>query len=109
MLDARLSDFEALERDRERATRLASLYEAAHEFSAELDLDRTLEVIVQRGRALTGADICYLSLTDFERGETYIRTTAGVRTEAVKRIRMRYGDGLGGLGGSAAPLRRLRA
>jgi hypothetical protein len=97
MLAARMSDFEALERDRERAMRLASLYEAAHEFSAELDLDRTLEVIVQRGRALTGADICYLSLNDTQRGETYIRTTAGVRTEALKRIRMRYGDGLGGL------------
>lgn len=97
MLAARLRDFEALERDRERATRLASLYQAAHEFSAELNLDRTLDVIVARGRALTGADICYLSLNDFERGETYIRTTAGVRTAALKRIRMRYGDGLGGL------------
>ena len=97
MLAARLSDFEALEYDRDRATRLASLYEAAHEFSAELNLDRALDVIVQRGRALTGADICYLSLNDFERGETYIRTTAGVRTAALKRIRMRYGDGLGGL------------
>jgi hypothetical protein len=97
MLAARLSDFESLEHDRERAARLASLYEAAHEFSAELNLDRTLEVVVQRGRALTGTDICYLSLNDFERGETYIRTTAGVRTEALKRIRMRYGDGLGGL------------
>src|SRR5947208_1167994 len=46
---------------------------------------------------MTGAAICDLSLNDFERGETYIRTAAGVRTAALKRIRMRYGDGLGGL------------
>lgn len=94
---ARLTDFLALERERERSGRLASLYEAAHEFSAELDLDGTLDTIVQRGRVLTGADICYLSLNDFDRVETYICATAGIRTEAFKRIRLRYGDGLGGL------------
>ncbi len=62
VLAARLTDFEALEHVRERAARLAMLYQAENEFGAELHLDRTLEMIVQRGRALTGADICYLSL-----------------------------------------------
>jgi hypothetical protein len=97
ILASRLTDFEALEHARDRAARLALLYQAAHEFGAELNLDRTLEMIVQRGRALTGADICYLSLNDPERGDTYIRTTAGTRTDIFKRVRLRYGDGLGGL------------
>ena len=97
VLAARLTDFEALEHARERAARLALLYQAAHEFGAELNLDRTLEMIVQRGRTLTGADICYLSLNDFDRGDTYIRTTTGTRTDVFKRVRLRYGDGLGGL------------
>jgi GAF domain-containing protein len=82
---------------RERAARLASLYQATQEFTAELDLGRALEVIVERGRELTGADICYLSLNDLERGDTYIRISTGTRSDAFDSIRLRYGDGLGGL------------
>jgi len=94
---ARLLDFEAIQQARGRAARLSSLYQASQEFTAELDLDRALRVIVDRGRELTGADICYLSLTDFERGDTYIRISSGTRSDAFDRIRLSYGDGLGGL------------
>jgi len=96
-LAARLTDFETLERERGRSARLGSLYEAAQEFSSGLDIESTLDTIVRRGKALTGSDICYLSMNDLGLDETYICATAGVRTEGFKCVRLRYGYGLGGL------------
>lgn len=92
-----LETFDAIEQERARATRVASLYEFAHQLAAELDVDRTLTWIVERAKEVTGADACYLSLNDAERGETYFRATAGIRTEGFRRLRLKYGHGLGGL------------
>lgn len=94
---ARLVDFQAIERAGHHAARLESLYQASQEITSELNLDRTLQLIVDRGRELTGADICYLSLNDYEQGDTYIRVTSGTRSEVFLHIRLAYGDGLGGL------------
>ncbi len=92
----------ALDDERRRSSRLASLYEVAHELTAELDIDRILTRIVEQGRRVTGADACYLSLNDGEHEETYFRATAGINTEAFRNMRLRYGEGLGGLVASEA-------
>ena len=75
---------------------------AIHELTAELDLDPILERIVEKARTLTGADASYLSLNDCEREETYFRAYVGIRTEAFRRVRLKFGHGLGGLVASEA-------
>ncbi|MEV0899166.1 helix-turn-helix domain-containing protein [Actinoplanes sp. NPDC049802] len=53
-----------------------------------------LQGVVRRARLLLGSDMAYISLNDLARGETFIHTTDGVRTEAYRAIRMPLGTGV---------------
>lgn len=84
-----------LRRERDRHAELVSvLYETATDLAAINDVEATLLAIVQRTRAVTGADMAYLSLNDHEAGETYIRKWDGVRTDGYRNIRMPLGTGV---------------
>ena len=69
-----------------------------HELSLDLALKRdrqsALATIVKRARAVLGTDIAYVSLNDFEAGETYIHTVDGVITNEFRSIRMPFGRGV---------------
>ncbi len=73
---------------------LATLYETASDLAAIRDTDAVLLAIVQRTRAVTGADMAYLSLNDHTTGETFIRQSDGVRTPEYASIRMPLGTGV---------------
>ncbi|GAA5162231.1 helix-turn-helix domain-containing protein [Ornithinimicrobium tianjinense] len=82
---------------RRRESELAALFETVADLAALKDLDDVLEAIVRRARALLACDVSYLSLNDDERGETYMRITQGIHTEAFRNVRLGFGEGLGGL------------
>lgn len=83
---------------RERRERhLAALYASASDLSSLHDLEQVLQAIVHRARALLGSDAAYLTLSDDERGGTYMRVTEGIETQAFKQVLIPFGAGLGGL------------
>lgn len=84
-----------MERDATRSRDLVRvLYDIATDLAAIRDVEAVLLAIVQRTRAITGADMAYLSLNDHATGETYIRKSDGVRTAEYRSIRMPLGTGV---------------
>lgn len=88
---------ERLDRYKRRATELAALYDTAGDLSSLRDVERVLQAIVQRARALLRTEVAYLMLVDEERGDTFMRVTDGTLTPGFLRIRLPLGVGLGGL------------
>ncbi|MFC8131188.1 helix-turn-helix domain-containing protein [Streptomyces sp. NPDC057302] len=86
-----------LEEQSRHETELAALYETAGDLSSLRDLEAVLRAIVHRARALLGTDVAYLMLNNDRRGDTYMRVTDGIRTDAFKHNSLPLGSGLGGL------------
>ncbi|WP_406045656.1 helix-turn-helix domain-containing protein [Micromonospora sp. NBC_00898] len=84
------------ERDR-RERELTALYETAGDLSSLRDVQEVLQAIVARARGLLGTEAAYLMLIDEQRGDTYVRVTDGIHTDAFKAARLAMGAGLGGL------------
>ncbi|WP_228801339.1 helix-turn-helix domain-containing protein [Nocardia cyriacigeorgica] len=87
---------------REREELLRVLHETATDLTGIRDVEAVLAAIVRRTRLLTGSDMAYISLNDYRTGETYIRKSDGVITQAYRTIRMPIGTGV--LGKAAAGL-----
>lgn len=79
------------------------LSDIAGDLAAIRDVEAVLLAIIQRTRAITGADMAYLSLNDHATGETFIRKSDGVRTPEYRSIRMPLGTGV--LGKAATGMR----
>lgn len=84
--------------ERERREReLTALYATAGDLSSLRGLEQVLQAIVTRARGLLGTEAAYLMLIDERRGDTYVRVTDGISTDAFKAARLAFGAGLGGL------------
>lgn len=79
---------------RSREELLATLFETATDIAARHDVEDVLQAIVRRTRAFLGTDMAYISLTDLEGGETYIRQTDGVTTHGYRTLRQPLGTGV---------------
>ncbi|MGP3977504.1 helix-turn-helix domain-containing protein [Streptomyces sp. 8N114] len=86
-----------LEGRRRREAELTALFETVHDLAGLRDLDDVLQAIVQRARRLLGTEVAYMTLNDSERGDTYMRVTAGSVSARFQQLRLGMGDGLGGL------------
>jgi GAF domain-containing protein len=82
---------------RARETALSALLDTARELSSESDPAVVLEAIVRRARTLLRTDVAYLTLSDPEAGDTYMRATSGSVSATFQSVRLAPGDGLGGL------------
>jgi sugar diacid utilization regulator len=82
---------------RRREAELAALFETAGDLAGRHDLDDVLQAIVVRARKLLTTDVAYLSLNDPAAGDTYMRVTAGSVSARFQRVRLGFGEGLGGL------------
>ena len=83
---------------------LRVLYDTATDLTGIRDVEAVLQAIVRRTRSLIGSDIAYLSLNDYESGESYIRVTDGAATALFRNIRMPLGEGvLGAVATGEAP------
>ncbi|WP_345379293.1 helix-turn-helix domain-containing protein [Pseudonocardia yuanmonensis] len=87
----------AMDAGRRRETELAALVETARELTSQSDTGGVLDAIVRRARALLGTDLAYLTLYDADRGDTYMRATAGSVSPRFQALRLPLGAGLGGL------------
>lgn len=87
----------AFDVQRRREQQLAALVDTAHELASMSDPSVVLDAIVRRARALMGTDVAYLTLYDHERGDTYMRATAGSVSAQFQVVRLAFGAGLGGL------------
>jgi DNA-binding PucR family transcriptional regulator len=86
-----------LARRKHREEELGALYDTAGDLAGLRDLDAVLRAIVHRARMLLNADVAYMTLTDFERGDTAMRVTDGSVSAHFQRLRLGMGEGLGGL------------
>ena len=83
---------------------LRVLYDTATDLTGIRDVEAVLKAIVRRTRSLIGSDIAYLSLNDYETGESYVRVTDGATTALFRNIRMPLGEGvLGAVATGEAP------
>lgn len=87
----------ALRQHRRREAELSALFDTAGDLAALRDLDAVLRSIVRRARMLLGTDTAYLTLPDEEAGDTYMRVTDGSVSPLFQSLRLRLGEGLGGL------------
>ncbi|WP_144672890.1 GAF domain-containing protein [Arthrobacter sp. U41] len=83
---------------------LRVLYDTATDLTGIRDVEAVLKAIVRRTRSLIGSDIAYLSLNDYDSGESYVRVTDGATTALFRNIRMPLGEGvLGAVATGEAP------
>ena len=80
-----------------REAELAALVETARDLASRSDPGGVLDAIVRRARTLLGTDVAYLTLADPERGDTFMRATAGSVSARFQTLRLPTGAGLGGL------------
>lgn len=73
------------------------LYELAVAMTIEGSLEDCLRLVVEKSRKLLETDTAYIALRDEVRGEVYMYTLTGIRTEAFRTMRLPFGQGLGGL------------
>src|SRR5690606_37197055 len=69
----------------------------ANDLTGMRSLDQMLRAIVDRARHLLNTDVAYLTLSDPERGDTYMRVTSGSVSARFQQLRLGHGEGLGGL------------
>ncbi|MEU2373966.1 helix-turn-helix domain-containing protein [Streptomyces misionensis] len=86
-----------LRQHRRREAELTALFDTAGDLASLRDLDAVLHSIVRRARMLLGTDTAYLTLSDEEAGDTYMRVTDGSVSELFQNLRLQLGEGLGGL------------
>ena len=73
------------------------LYDLAIAMTAERTLEENLQLVVDKSRELLDTDTAYIALRDEAKGDVYMHSLSGIRTEAFKRMRLPFGKGIGGL------------
>jgi hypothetical protein len=86
-----------LDAHRRREAELSALVDTARDLASLPDPGGVLDAIVRRARTLLRADVAYLTLHDPDRGDTYMRATAGSISARFQSLRLPLGAGLGGL------------
>ena len=74
-----------------------ALYDLATAMTTERSLDDNLRLVVEKSKALFCADISCVALHDELRGDMFMHSFSGTRTEEFKNVRFPFGQGLGGL------------
>lgn len=82
---------------RSREQQLEALVDIARDLATVHSPDAVLDTIVRRARSLLGTDVSYLTLFDPERGDTFMKATAGSVSADFQSLRLEAGAGLGGL------------
>ncbi|MEV7795934.1 GAF domain-containing protein [Streptomyces sp. NPDC087512] len=96
-VSAALGVRKVLRRQRRREAELTALFDTASDLAALRDLDAVLHSIVRRARTLLGTDTAYLTLVDEAAQDTFMRVTDGSVSVAFQELRLKLGEGLGGL------------
>ncbi|MBI2322888.1 MAG: GAF domain-containing protein [Chloroflexi bacterium] len=81
---------------RRREREAQALATIGGEISARLDLDETLQSVVERARELLESDAAVLSLVDERTGELFVAAHTGLRTDQLAALRLERNVGLAG-------------
>jgi HAMP domain-containing protein len=81
---------------RQKVGESTALYEIGREITAQVALEPTLDLIVERARALLNADISVLALRGEDSDMFGVEAVAGEGAEALKERRFREGEAVGG-------------
>jgi polar amino acid transport system substrate-binding protein len=73
-----------------------ALYDFAVAMTAQRSLDENLSLVVEKSRKLLGTDTSFIALFDENRRDLYMHSLSGINTDAFKRMRTPFGEGLGG-------------
>ncbi|NUT91240.1 MAG: GAF domain-containing protein, partial [Saccharothrix sp.] len=82
---------------RRHQAELQLLNDTAHDLAALHDLDAVLQAISDRARRLLGCDLAYISLSDRDRGDSYIKAASGNISGRLRELRLPSGAGVGGM------------
>ena len=92
-----ITERKRVEEERTRLfTETRTLYEIGQEITAQVALEPTLHLIVERARDLLRVELSLLALRQEESDTFAIEAYSGTVTEALAGIRFRSGEGLGG-------------
>src|SRR5881396_1038866 len=80
-----------------RARETRALLEAGRAVTASLEVDRTIRVILEEARGVLGVDSCGLATLEPGTGEFVTVASLDLPPAMVKDIRIRVGEGIGGL------------
>lgn len=76
--------------------KLYLVLEANRTLSSSLDLQLVLERLIEKAREVTEAEASSLMLVDEDLQELYFFTVQGEKSDAVKKIRLKIGEGISG-------------
>ncbi|MEU4446118.1 GAF domain-containing protein [Actinosynnema sp. NPDC050801] len=82
---------------RRHQAELQLLNDTAHDLAALHDLDAILQAISDRARRLVDCDLAYISLSDRDRGDSYIKAASGNISGQLRELRLPGGAGVGGM------------
>ncbi|GAA2613117.1 GAF domain-containing protein [Actinomadura fulvescens] len=88
---------ELLARHRRNESELQLLNDTANDLASMRDLDSILQAISDRARRLLDSDLAYISLSDRDRGDCYIKAASGNISGLLHGLRLPAGTGVGGL------------
>lgn len=86
-----------LNKERQRLTKeLSALRLIISEISSTLDLDRVLDLIIQKGIQIVKAERGSVMLFDHKKEELYIKSSIGLSKKTVSTVRIKPGEGIAG-------------
>ncbi|WP_157420431.1 helix-turn-helix domain-containing protein [Actinomadura kijaniata] len=88
---------ELLARHRRNEAELQLLNDTANDLASMRDLDSILRAISDRARRLLDCDLAYISLSDRDRGDCYIKAASGNISGLLHELRLPRGTGVGGM------------
>lgn len=80
----------------QRAAQVTALFEIGRDISAHLALGEILTSIVRKAQQLLGSDASFLALLSQDGEELEMTASVGLRTDAIRGLRLRREQGLGG-------------
>lgn len=90
-------EFVVLNKEKQRLTKeLSALRLIISEINSTLDLDKVLDLIIQKGIQVVEAERGSLMLFDHEKEELYIKSSVGLSKRTVSAVRIVSGEGIAG-------------
>ena len=80
-----------------RLNQVAAMFETTRDLTSDLDLEKTLQELLDRAGKLMDAPICSLRLLDEESGELILEASRGLSPEYISLAKVKLGEGLLGM------------
>ncbi|MCD4715815.1 MAG: PAS domain S-box protein, partial [Desulfobacterales bacterium] len=97
-LEQQVADLVRLKKEPQNQLKIFQiLYDLATAMTTEHSLDDNLQLVVEQSRELLDAETSHIALRDESRNDVFMHSFSGIKTEEFKKLRLPFGEGLGGL------------